>query len=114
MKPQYLGPVIVLRCSKGSSYIICELDGLVWQNKVGAFRIILYFTRRKIHLDEEIYHLIDLNKEGLDKLDDEGLEDCIDSDDYAFEGINLDETSLDEEGYSSDVDDDGLSEDDKC
>ena len=57
------------------------------------------------------YHrLIDLNKEGLDKLDKEGLEDRTDSNDYTFEGVNLDETGLDEEGYGSEVDDNGLSE----
>jgi len=110
MRPRYLGPVIVIHHSKGGSYIVCELDGSVWQNKASAFRIIPYFTRRKIHLEEEIGHLIDLNKEGLDRLDDKGLEDRTDSNDYAFEGVNLDETGLDEDGYSSEVDDDGLSE----
>ena len=54
-----------------------------------------HFARRKIHLEEEIGRLIDLNKEGLDKLDEEGLEDRTDSNDYAFEGVNLDETGLD-------------------
>jgi len=97
MKPRYLGPVRVICCSKSGSYIVCELDGSVWQNKVGAFRVIPYFTRRKMHLDEEIGHLIDFNKQGLDKLDDKGLEDHANSNDYVFEGINLNETSLDEE-----------------
>jgi len=112
MKPQYLGPVIVICYSKGGSYIACELDGLVWQNKVGTFRIIPYFTRRKMHLEEEIGCLIDLNKEGIDKLDDEGLEDHPDSNDYAFEGVNLNETGLDEEGYGNEVNDDSISKDD--
>ena len=92
---------------------MCELDGSVWQNKVGAFRIIPYFARKRIHLEEEIYRLIDLNKEDLDKLDKEGLEDSIGSNDYAFEGVNLDQTGLDEEGYGSEVDDDGLSGDEQ-
>jgi len=112
MKPWYLGPIIVIHHLKGGSYIVCELDGSVWQNKVGAFRIVPYFARRKMHLEEEIGCLIDLNKEGLDKLDDEGLEDHADSNDYAFEGINLNETGLDEEGYGSEVDNNDLSKED--
>jgi len=39
----------------------------------------------------QTYIYIDLNKESLDKLDEEGLEDHVSSNDYYFEGINLDQ-----------------------
>ena len=45
-------------------------------------------------------------------VDEEGLEDHPDSNDYAFEGVDLDETSLDKEGYGSEVNNNRLSKND--
>ena len=83
--------MIIIRCSKGESCIVAEMDGSVVQNKVGVFRIIPYFARTKIVPPDNIYEIIDLNKESLDKLDKEGLEDHTNSNDYYFEGVNLDQ-----------------------
>ena len=51
---RYLGPMVVIRCTKGRSYVIAELNGALWQQKVGAFHCVPYFARRSIKLPENV------------------------------------------------------------
>lgn len=89
MKPRYLGPMIVISRSKGGAYIVAEMDGAVWHQKVGAFRVLPYFARRKISIPDNIHELIDLSREGLKKLQDLPDPDTGHLKDYTFDGIKL-------------------------
>jgi hypothetical protein len=105
MKARYNGPMIVVSRSRGGSYVLAEMDGSVSQQKVGAFRVIPYFARRKLEIPEGILKVIDVSKAGLDKIEsaDDGY--IVPNKDFGFEGVNL---------RTSDVDftDDGLSDSD--
>jgi hypothetical protein len=44
-KPRYLGPMVVIRKTKGTSYEVTELDGTQSILRVAGFRVIPYFPR---------------------------------------------------------------------
>jgi hypothetical protein len=50
-KPQYLGPVVILRRTKGGAYILSELDGGVAKMRYAAFPLIPYLSRNTAHAD---------------------------------------------------------------
>ena len=49
-KPRYVGPMVVVRKTIGTSYIVAELDGMQSQLRVAGFRLIPYFPRTNISL----------------------------------------------------------------
>lgn len=87
MRPRYLGPLVVVARNRGGAYILAELDGSVYQNKVGAFRVIPYHARKSIELPCIPNQGFDLREEELQELvesDDTGEEVY---DDLNFKGM---------------------------
>jgi hypothetical protein len=75
-KPRYLGPMVVVRRTKGGSYILADLDGSLSKLRYAAFRIFPYYPR-DLHA-VPVTKLVDLPDEELDALANEG---DIDDDD---------------------------------
>jgi len=70
MKPRYLGPMVVIRCLKGGAFILAELDGAVWKNRVAAFRVVPYLARKEISYNREVKQLLDAPEESICRLEE--------------------------------------------
>jgi len=99
MKPRYTGPMIVVRRNKRGSYILAEMDGSVWHQKVARFRVVPYFAREKIELPEGILKIIDCDDETLDRIAEQIDPDEELSRDYLMDGVNLDDSDQSDEGF---------------
>jgi len=51
VKPRYLGPYVVIRKTKGGSYILSELDGSVSKLRYAAFRLLPYIARAGVRIN---------------------------------------------------------------
>jgi transposase InsO family protein len=77
-KPRYLGPMIVVRRTKGGSYLLAELDGAVSKLRYAAFRIIPYYPRSEERVT--VTSITGLNEESLDRLAEENIPEPDDED----------------------------------
>jgi hypothetical protein len=111
MTLRWMGPMVVVRRTKGGSYLCCEMDGSMFHGKIGQFRVIPFEQRTSIDLPEKILDLIDLSKEKLEELAEEGAdEDEYLGKDMQFHRISIrpkkdgdEESESDSESYMSDV-----------
>jgi hypothetical protein len=92
MKPRYNGPMIVVATNPRGSFILAEMSGAVWQQKVARFRVVPYFARRKIDIPEGIMAIIDLGQEGLDRIRAQPEEDVDLDRDYLMGDVRLSTT----------------------
>ena len=51
-KPHYLGPFLVVRWTRGGSYVIAEMDDAISQQGIAASQLLPYLSREQI---EELY-----------------------------------------------------------
>ena len=70
MRAQYLRPLVVVSHNKGGAYIICELNGSVFDRPIAAFQVIPYFAQKAIVLPN-LSNFLDIPLERL--RDMEGL-----------------------------------------
>ena len=92
MKPRYLGPMIVISKSRGGSYVIAELDGSVFHQRVAGFRVIPYFARTSIELPSNMEELIGISKDTLKEIEETDLaEEEVFERDMMFENVKLTE-----------------------
>ncbi|KLO04806.1 hypothetical protein SCHPADRAFT_917886 [Schizopora paradoxa] len=82
-KPKFLGPMVVLRRTKGGSYLLSDLNGAISKSRYAAFRLLPYFQRSNSSIP--ITRIVDLPDEDIDKAAEEieslGAPDEVDVED---------------------------------
>jgi Integrase zinc binding domain/RNase H-like domain found in reverse transcriptase len=100
MHQRYLGPYVVIDRNKGGAYLLCELDGSVFDRPVAAFRVIPYFARTAIELPEDA---LDASKARLKQLrESESQGDDDDDDDGQTDDADVQEGDEDSDGEDPD------------
>jgi len=74
MRPRYIGPLVVISRNKGGAYIICELNGSVFDRPVTAFRVVPYFARRSLTLPN-LDDFLDISSERLIDMESSDVSD---------------------------------------
>jgi hypothetical protein len=73
IKPRYLGPMIVVRHTKGGAYILAKLDGAVSKLRYAAFRLLPYLPRNEAKIS--VTSITGLDEEALNSLASKNIEE---------------------------------------
>jgi hypothetical protein len=95
---------VVLARNKGGAYIICELNGSVFDCPVAVFRVIPYFTQKSLPLPD-LDKFIDILTERLRSME-ESMTSGPDDEDAEDMDAGVDDSSNDENTSSTDDDTD--------
>lgn len=112
MRPRYLGPLVVVTRNRGGAYILAELDGSVYQSTVAAFRVVPFYPRKSIVLEDIPGFGFDIDNETITELKeslDVGAEQGVDFNFKTMPNLRVpdrdseDEISGVQEGNDSDM-----------
>ena len=90
--PRYLGPMLVVRRTRGGAYILAELDGAVAVNPYAAFRVIPYHPRAEMKRPLPPFSHIPTDGE-LDMMTRDDEPDAPDPEEYPSDGEDEDDES---------------------
>ena len=93
--------MVVVGRNKGGSYIVAELNGSVFQEKVAAFQVIPYFAREQLEIPQNILDWIDISKETLKELKSKWEKEDLGNPkgiDFIFDDVHLHGSSGSEMG----------------
>jgi hypothetical protein len=68
MTLRYMGPMVVIRRTKGGAYLVAEMNGAMFHDRIAAFRVIPYEARYSIQLPANIQKFIDISEKTLQEL----------------------------------------------
>ena len=107
MRPRYIGPLVIISRNRGGAYIICELNGSVFDRPVAAFRVVPYFARKSITLPD-LDKFLDIPAQRLRDMESSNIADP--DDDAVGSPGEADENS--DEDTDRDSESDGASDED--
>jgi hypothetical protein len=70
-KPQWIGPMVIVRQTSHGAYILAELDGAISKLRFAAFRVIPYHARRRMNIDLETFFVFPDADEETEDVEDE-------------------------------------------
>ncbi|KIM85896.1 hypothetical protein PILCRDRAFT_5010 [Piloderma croceum F 1598] len=89
MQARYIGPLVVVSRNKGGAYIICKLNGSVFDRPVAAFRVIPYFARKSLTLPD-LDGFLDVSPERIQEMEVSDVSDPDSGDVDASSDIDVD------------------------
>jgi hypothetical protein len=81
--------MVVIRKTKGGAYLVAEMNGAMFQDRIAAFRVIPYEARYSIQLPANIQKFIDISAETLQEMVDKDHPDSGSSKAKKYKGKDL-------------------------
>jgi hypothetical protein len=91
-----MGPMVVIRRTKGGAYLVAEMNGMMFHDRIAAFRVIPYEARYSIQLLANIQKFIDISEKTLQELvnQDDPASDSSKAKKYKGKDLHFDKIRL--------------------